>query len=135
MRKTPRIRTRDGQRGASLIEFALVLPIMLVVTFLVVDFGRAFFMRNVLEQAAREGARQLAVGASTDSILARVTPLANLSGAGSISFDLQPSYGSAQVRSVVTGQLRWLYPGLLKFLGASGDSMTLTGACTMRREY
>lgn len=135
MRKPPRIRARDGQRGASLIEFALVLPIMLVVTFLVVDFGRAFFMRNVLEQAAREAARQLAVGTSPDSILARVTPLANLSGAGSPNIDLQSSYGNGQVRSVVTGQLRWVYPGLLKFLGASGDSMTLTGACTMRREY
>jgi len=45
------------QRGAALVEFALCLPLLLVVIAGIVDFGFAFQRYEVLTNAAREGAR------------------------------------------------------------------------------
>ena len=54
---------RNGQRSQALIEFALVSPVLLLLTFGVVDIGRAVFYYDTLNHAAREGAR-VAVRAS-----------------------------------------------------------------------
>ena len=53
-----------GQTGQGLVEFALVIPIFLLMLFGVVDAGRYVYMNSVLSQAAREGARLAAVEAS-----------------------------------------------------------------------
>jgi Flp pilus assembly protein TadG len=50
-------RGRDRSRGQALVEFAFVLPILLLLIFGLVDFGRALFTLNTLSQGAREGAR------------------------------------------------------------------------------
>jgi tRNA A37 N6-isopentenylltransferase MiaA len=65
---------RRGARGTALIEFALVFPFLLVLTLCVVDMSRAFFIKNILHQAAREGVRTLVVMtmADADSVEARV---------------------------------------------------------------
>jgi len=51
------------RRGQSLVEFALILPIFLVVLFGLIDLGRAVYMNSTLSQAAREGARLASVEA------------------------------------------------------------------------
>ncbi len=48
-------------RGQALIEFAFVLPIMLVFLFAIVDFGIAIDRRITLQHSVREGARYAAV--------------------------------------------------------------------------
>jgi Flp pilus assembly pilin Flp len=48
---------RRSERGAALVEFALVLPLLLVVIAGIVDFGFLFQRYEVLTNAAREGAR------------------------------------------------------------------------------
>jgi Flp pilus assembly protein TadG len=50
----------DNQ-GAAVVEFAIIFPVLIVLLFGVIDFGRAFFLRNNLVAAAREGARSGAV--------------------------------------------------------------------------
>jgi Flp pilus assembly protein TadG len=44
-------------RGVSAVEFALVLPILIVVLFGVIDFGRAFWLRSKLQTAAEDAGR------------------------------------------------------------------------------
>jgi Flp pilus assembly protein TadG len=46
-----------GERGAIAVEFAIILPVILVLVFGIVDFGHAWFMEHVLQNACREGAR------------------------------------------------------------------------------
>ena len=52
------------QRGQGLVEFALVLPVFLMLLFGVIDGARFVYMNSVISQAAREGARLAAVEAS-----------------------------------------------------------------------
>jgi Flp pilus assembly protein TadG len=49
--------TRFRQLGQGLVEFAIVLPIILVMVFGLLDVGRAVFTFNTLAQAARQAAR------------------------------------------------------------------------------
>lgn len=46
-----------GQRGTSAIEFALVLPFLLLLLLGMLDYGWYFFVEHASETAAREGAR------------------------------------------------------------------------------
>jgi len=50
-------RTRKGDRGAAAVEFAIVLPLFLVLVLGTIDFGYFFFVTEVMTNAAREGAR------------------------------------------------------------------------------
>jgi Flp pilus assembly protein TadG len=61
-----------SERGQSVVEFAMVLPLLLVVLFAIVDFGRIYQGHITLTNAAREGARLGAVGGSEGEITARV---------------------------------------------------------------
>lgn len=45
------------ERGQSLMEFALVLPILLLVFMAIFDFGRLLFLYSQVMNGAREGAR------------------------------------------------------------------------------
>lgn len=56
-----RLSFRSDERGAAIVEFAIIFPVLIVLLFGVIDFGRAFFVRNNLIAAAREGARAGAV--------------------------------------------------------------------------
>ncbi len=48
---------RQNPRAAAAIEMALVLPVLFLLTFGCIEFGRAVMVCNVLTSAAREGAR------------------------------------------------------------------------------
>jgi Flp pilus assembly protein TadG len=59
-----------SERGAALVEFAIILPVLLIIIFAIIDFGRALYTLNNLTTAVR-GARYAAVqqlnSFSTDS--------------------------------------------------------------------
>ena len=127
---------RSSERGTALIEFALVLPMLIVLTFLVVDFGRAFMVKNMLTQAAREGARQMAVLDSEDDARTATKTVARAAGLDSsqVVVTVTPM-GSDHNQVTVMAPFQWLYPGLLRYLGVtSASSGTLTASCTMRSE-
>ena len=52
-----RIGTRQGERGSSLVEMVVVVPLLLLVMAGVVDLGRAYFVSIKVIDAARAGAR------------------------------------------------------------------------------
>ena len=54
--RNPRFTNRNRQ-GAVAVEFAVVAPILVAIVFGMMEMGRAFEMQNLLEVAAREGAR------------------------------------------------------------------------------
>ncbi|MES3032393.1 MAG: TadE/TadG family type IV pilus assembly protein [Gemmatimonadota bacterium] len=65
--RRPRLMRRFGRErdGAAMVEFAIIAPLLFVLIFGIIDFGRAFFLYNNLTNAAREGAR---LGAVLDAI-------------------------------------------------------------------
>jgi Flp pilus assembly protein TadG len=72
----PVARRRD--RGQGLTEFALVIPIFLLIVVALFDLGRAVFAYNTLTNAAREGARIAIVNQYQPSIVARAKSQTNI---------------------------------------------------------
>jgi hypothetical protein len=60
------------ERGQSLVEFALVLPILLILLLGILDFGRAISAYNSVSNGARTGARVAIVNQDIDAISAAV---------------------------------------------------------------
>jgi Flp pilus assembly protein TadG len=57
-------RARGGQ---AVVEFALVLPVFLLLVFGALEFGRVFYRLHIMTNAAREGARVGSLPSSTES--------------------------------------------------------------------
>jgi Flp pilus assembly protein TadG len=60
---------RQASRGQALVEFALIIPVMLLMLVIAIDFGRIFFSYIEITNAAREGA---AIGAYEPSNLIQI---------------------------------------------------------------
>ena len=56
-RGQPARRHGNTRRGAVAVEFAIVAPVLLTITFGLLELTRAFDAQNLMETAAREGAR------------------------------------------------------------------------------
>jgi Flp pilus assembly protein TadG len=55
-----------NQRGAALLEAAITIPLILLISVAIFEFGRAFQTWQVLTNAAREGARMAVINGTTD---------------------------------------------------------------------
>ena len=134
------IRARRGpqgrrERGTAIVEFALVFPFLLVLTLCVIDVSRAFWIKNVVTQASREGVRWAVVHPAGDStgVRTRVSEVTSSANLTLTTCTLDTS--TPQYKVTVGCQFDWLYPGLFNWLGSSfTNPVTLTGATVMRKE-
>lgn len=65
------------EKGAAALEFALILPLLLMLMMGIVEFGRAYNVVVSLQGAAREGARVLALCNLTPCSAAAETAVRN----------------------------------------------------------
>jgi hypothetical protein len=148
-----------GQSGASAIEFALVLPVLLVILFGIVEFSVLFYDKAMITNASREGARLAivyrgptgCVGVECyppeSEIITRVNDYLGISAGSSsllISFDGSSSPGTSvslpdgnadtgsRRQVVVTYNYGWLL--LPNFATALTGPLTLTATSNMRFE-
>ncbi|HXT72030.1 MAG TPA: TadE/TadG family type IV pilus assembly protein [Vicinamibacterales bacterium] len=139
---------RDNERGAELIELAIVLPILLLCFAAILDFGFLFQRYEAITNAAREGARiaTLPNYNSTD-VQSRITSYLAASGL-SMSGVPAPYVSQTATRLMPNGQtisvsevVVW-YPAGMTYLGpiagligASGHgSLMLRATSVMRNE-
>jgi hypothetical protein len=89
------IRGRNGSsRGQTLVEFALLSPVIILLLVAILDFGMAMDRRIVLQHAAREGARMAAVTdvsepAGFDAVCQRACDQAQGAVSGGITFQCE----------------------------------------------
>src|ERR671924_2092065 len=66
-------RLKKNERGAALLETAIIVPIILLISVGIFEFGRAYQTWQVLTNAAREGARIAVISGTTDdAVRARI---------------------------------------------------------------
>ena len=70
------MRTNKNHHGQSLVEFALILPLLLMLVLGALDFGRLFYTKIILTNAAREGAYYLVSHYEDPDVLAMATAAA-----------------------------------------------------------
>lgn len=113
------------------MEAAIILPILLLIVFGVFEFGRAMFMVNTLNNAAREGARRAAVSATNSGIETYITSCIPFDTTEiTISPITLPAPGSGDSVTVTVTLPFHALTGLIPLL----DGITLQGEATMRYE-
>ncbi len=78
-------------RGQTLVEFALILPVLLLILLGIVDFGRVIYANNVIANAAREGGRTAIVNQTSAEIRARAIAQATGLAIDGVSTSCPPS--------------------------------------------
>jgi len=126
-----RIRFRS-EKGQTMVEFAIALPILCLILFAVIQFGIVFNNYIALTDAARAGARKAAVSRQTsDPAGACVTAIKNSSGLDQSKLGATCS-SSWQRAADVTATAT--YPYSISLLGFVVKSGTLTATTTERVE-
>lgn len=132
-----------SQRGAELVEMALVLPLLLLLIAGIIDFGLLFQRYLVLTNAAREGARIAVLpGYSTTDAKARVQNYVQVGlnktiDANSVSVTLVDIGPDKGVRVGVSMDYNYIILGPVAALISDSSSftkVTLTGVSVMRLE-
>lgn len=132
------------ERGQSLVEFAIALPILLAIVIGIFEFGMAWNQRQVVTNAAREGARVLALpqvdADSANMVVANYLTTANLDPSlATITADEETGNvgGFATVGVSYPYQFRFLGPIVALLDGPDGSmtgSINLTTTAVMRNE-
>ena len=63
-----RFKKINNQNGAAMVEFAIVLPLLLILICGVIEFGVMFYDKAVITNASREGARAGITGVANSDI-------------------------------------------------------------------
>lgn len=58
---------KSGYRGQALVEFALILPVLLILTLMIIQYGLIFYTSNSITNLSREGARFAATAPQSDA--------------------------------------------------------------------
>lgn len=126
--------SKRNQRGNAVIEFALVLPLLLLVLFGITELGRMIMTTNMLNTASREGARLAAVGAVTDTLAVQARVTAVLASARITPTNIQITFNAAahSVTVAVTANFAILSRSALP--PALRGSIPLTGQTVFRYE-
>ena len=143
--RTTRGRSRraapHGDHGAAAVEFALVLPLLLLILFGIIDFGRWYNAQITLTQAAREGVRYAAIGITSPSPATRTTNAALPLTGVTVAVTACPASPGATSNATVTASKPFTIadPGYAALRamanrvgGSFPSSITVTGTGTMR---
>ncbi|UZP65910.1 pilus assembly protein [Desulfovibrio mangrovi] len=140
-----------GDRGISTTEFALALPVLLLLVFGLIETGYLFFASASMDKAAQAGARVAVTGAGADDgtrvelIKNKImTTLDAFSGKGTISVEVK-SFPQSAPGNITTGaggpcdivevNVEYVYASLTPIVGPIfGPSITVHGTDRMVNE-
>lgn len=138
MKTTRKARRFGNEHAAATLEFAIILPMLLLFLFGIIEFGRVMTVRSVLISSAREGARvAILPGATNSDVLSKISEELSHAGLSYDNYEFTPSDLSTAGRDTpITIRVRINYesiawvPGF--FPGLSGAQ--LEGVTVMRKE-
>ena len=87
-------RRLHDERGATAVEFAFIVPLLIVLVIGIVEFGHAFQVQGTLSAAAREGVRAMAL--RNDPVDARAV-------VRQAAASLNPAITDDQIRIAIVG--------------------------------
>ncbi len=129
-----------SEKGQAAVEFALVLPILLMLIFGLIDFGRILYTKNALTSLSQEAARHASIyyGSEDDAVLKNYV----ISNAGTldtsaitgnvITFDPTRNSGS-DVEVSLTYRLYYITP-LVNIIPGIDNPIYITSESTFRAE-
>ena len=135
-----------SERGAALVEAAMIMPMILLISVGIFEFGRAYQTSQVLTNAAREGARLAVIDGRTDGdVRTRVNKYVTDGGLTALTdANIQVNRTVALTGTATASSVTITYPFQFMMLNpivrmvtpasTTGAPITLTAATLMRNE-
>ena len=135
-----------SERGAALVESAMILPLIMLISVGIFEFGRAYQTSQVLTNAAREGARLAVLEGRTDGdVRVRVNQYVTDGGLTALSdANIQINRTVALTATATASTVTITYPFEFMMLNpivrmvtpasSTGAPITLTASTLMRNE-
>ncbi len=124
-------RFRKRTDGVSAAEFALLLPVMLLIVCGIMDFGNLYFQLHIANEAAREAAR---LGAITkhNATTVQATIRGEYGNSLTLTFTPNPPATGGSVKARVANPVTILTPVINQFI--PNNPTTVYGQCVMQVE-
>lgn len=119
---------QDSEGGAVAVEFALVIPLLLLILCGIFDFGNLYFQMDLVNNAARQGARLAAVNEETSSAINTAIQQSYGNNLTTVVTPASPTSGS-NVTVTVTSTVTIMTPIISAFFPS--NPYTVQGQCTM----
>lgn len=123
-----------SDKGQSIVEFAMVVPMLVLILFGILECGRMFNCWLVAENAAREGARLGAVQASAADITTRVRAVSPTLETARTTVEVINAQGAPGTS--VTVRVRYSFQFVVPLIARlfPSNPLVLTGETSMRLE-
>lgn len=132
--------TGPRRRGAALVEFAVVTPVLLAILFGIMEFGQLFRVRQTAQHAAREGCRMAVLQSTAKPYSASSSPvyqrISEIMTAGGVAFSggmlsvTEDTPGNPTVSVTIT--VPYADVSVTGFIGQVTEAVS--GTCSMRKE-
>lgn len=128
------LKSIKNRKGQSMVEFAMILPVILLILMGIVEFGRFYNAWLMVSHASREGARMASLGATTLQVEERVDTVMAAYDTARIVVEVSPS-GTHSRGDMVTVTVTYDMDPLTPFIGAiTGGTVHLNTETVMRTE-
>lgn len=129
------MRLFNHKRGQSLVETAIVLPLVLLLLMGIIDFGFLFNNYIILSNASREAARKGSLGATDAEIVQLIQGNAQSLDPTRLAIEIYPPQSQRFHGSEIRVTLQYENKLITPFIGSLlGDDITLRGQMIMRVE-
>jgi Flp pilus assembly protein TadG len=128
-----------NRKGQSLVEAAVLLPILLLIIFGIIEFGRIFSAYAMVNNAARDWARRAAInnyeesyvesGAQSELVTSYGIDTASVQASSYIDAD-----GDNAIKVEIIYEVPLVAPMIGVIIGDADGNFTITAVCSMRRE-
>ncbi len=120
-------------KGQGLVEFALILPLLILFIFGLFDIGYCVFLDNAISNAAREGAREYIIKANTRAaVITHVVAATTLSAGPDLNVDIRPTLDSQrEFNSPITVTVTYTYTPMTPVFGNIAGHVILRSTSSM----
>jgi uncharacterized protein (UPF0333 family) len=122
-----------NDKGQSLVEFSLIIPIIVLMIMAIIEFGLMFNAYLTINNSSREGARYAAVGGTDAEIVAKIISTAPKLKSEYISVSIVPSEANRSRGETVTVYVTYDYKVLIPLMSTIIDNIVDLNAQTSMR--
>jgi Flp pilus assembly protein TadG len=128
-----------NRKGQSLVEAAVLLPILLLIIFGIIEFGRIFSAYAIVNNAARDWARRAAIYNYEESYvesgaLSELDTNYDINTALVQASDYIDADGDNAIKVEIIYDIPLVAPIISAIIGDADGNFTITAICSMRRE-
>lgn len=123
-----------NQKGQALVEFALILPILLLVVMAILQFGMMLNSYLTIENASREGARAGIVGSSDAEIQQLIISTSPNLDPTNLTVSITPAEGLRKSGDTIIVDISYNYEFVVPIISSIVKNVVLNGQTSMRVE-